>query len=266
MRDFVARGGVVIADGEPGQFDEHGRRLPRPALADVFAGPAVHSAASFAFGNGKAVYLASANGRDRQNTGRLSRILGAVGVQPPFPVLRPDGGPADDVEIRIFRNGELTILSLQRDYAAPSHPDDDEIVVLALPRTFCVYDLRARRPLGNTDRLELALDAVEPTLLALSEKPIAPPSIDGPQRAHLGEIPEFQIRSNSPAAHGIIHLDMFDPDGSLVAHYSGNLLTAGAVKRHNLPLAFNDKIGVWKLRATDLPSGGTATAELQVDP
>jgi Beta-galactosidase len=266
VRDFVERGGVVVADGEPGQFDEHGRWLPRPALSDVFAGPPIHSAAGFVFGNGKAVYLASANGRDRQNTGRLSRILGAVGVQPLFPVLRRDGGPADDVETRIFRNGELTILGLQRDYAAPSHPNKDEIVVLALPRTFSVYDLRSRRRLGNTDHLELALDAVEPALLTLSEKPIAPPSIDGPRRAHLGEVAEFQIRSDAPVAHGVTHLDMIDPDGSLVNHYSGNLVTAGAVARYKLPLAFNDKIGVWKLRATDLPSGGTATAELQVDP
>ncbi len=57
-----------------------------------------------------------------------------------------------------------------------------------------------------------------------------------------------------------------DPYGGTIAHYSGNLLTAAGLTTDTLPLAFNDKTGVWKLRATDLPSGGTATAELQVDP
>ena len=266
IRGFVERGGVVIADSEPGQFDEHGRRLTKPALSDIFAGPANRSAASFAFGKGKAIYLASANGRDRQNTQRLSRILDSAGVKPPFPVLRTDGGPANDVETRIFRNGELTIVALQRDYLPPSNPDNRETVVLALPRMFSVYDLRTRQLLGNTDRLELELGPVEPVLLSLSEKPIAPPSIAGPRRAHLGEIAEFQVRSNSPAEHGVIHLDVTDPEGGTIAHYSENLLVDGAVTTKLLPLALNDKTGVWRLRAVDLPSGGTATAELQVDP
>ena len=58
IRGFVERGGVVIADSEPGQFDEHGRRLTKPALSDIFPGPANRSAISFVFGKGKAIYLA----------------------------------------------------------------------------------------------------------------------------------------------------------------------------------------------------------------
>jgi hypothetical protein len=266
IRGFVERGGAVIADSEPGQFDEHGRWLTKPALSDIFAGPATRSAISFAFGKGKAVYLAPANARDRQNTQRLSRILDNAGVKPPYPALRTDGGPANDVETRIFRNGELTIVALQRDYLPPSNPDNRETVVLALPRMFSVYDLRARQRLGNTDRLEFELGPVEPVLLSLSEKPIAPPSIAGPRLAHLGEIAEFHIRSNSPAEQGVIHLDVTDPEGGTIAHYSENLAVDGGETTKILPFALNDKTGVWKLRATDLPSGGTATAELQVAP
>jgi hypothetical protein len=44
------------------------------------------------------------------------------------------------------------------------------------------------------------------------------------------------------------------------------LLVDGAVTTKLVPLALNDKTGVWRLRVVDLPSGGTATAELQVDP
>jgi hypothetical protein len=266
IRGFVERGGVVIADSEPGQFDGHGRRLPKPALSDIFAGPANRSVPGFEFGKGKAIYLASANGRDRQNSRRLSRILDNAGVQPPFPVLRIDGRPADDVETRIFRNGELTVVALQRDYLPASNPDDRETVVLALPRISWVHDLRSRQLIGVTERLELALGPVEPVLLTLSEKPISPPSIAGPRRAHLGEIAEFQIRSSSPAGHGVIHLDVTGPEGGTIVHYSENLLVDGAVTTKALPLALNDKTGVWTVRAADLPSGGTVAAELQVDP
>ena len=266
IRGFVERGGVVIADSEPGRFDEHGRRITKPALSDIFAGPVNRSAARFVFGKGKAIYLASANGRDRQNFQRLSRILDNAGVKPPFPVLRIDGRPANDVETSIFHNGELTIVALQRDYLPASPPDTLETVVLDLPRTFSVYDLRARQFLGSTDRLEFELGPVEPVLLSLSGKPIAPPSIAGPHRAHLGEIAGFQIRSNSPVEHRVIRLDVTDPEGGTIAHYSENLVVDGAQTTKLLPLALNDKTGVWGLRATDLPSGGIAMAELQVDP
>jgi hypothetical protein len=58
------------------------------------------------------------------------------------------------------------------------------------------------------------------------------------------------------------------PRVAQLAHYSENLLVDGdgTVTTKVMPLALNDKTGVWKLRATDLPSGGTAAAELQVDP
>lgn len=63
-------------------------------------------------------------------------------------------------------------------------------------------------------------------------------------------------------------IDVTDPEGGTIGDYSESLLVDGdgTVTTKVLPLALNDKTGVWKLRATDLPSGGTATAELQVDP
>jgi hypothetical protein len=135
-----------------------------------------------------------------------------------------------------------------------------------LPRPFNVYDIKAKQALGNTDRLEVALGAVEPVLLTLSERPLAPPSIAGPRSARLGEIAEFHIRAGSPAQRQIVHLDVTDPQGSTVTGYSGNLLFADAVTAKFLPLALNDKTGLWKLRARDMLSGEVATAELQVEP
>jgi len=49
IRDFVRTGGAVVADGEPGIFDEHGRRLTNPALAEIFPRPAFRAAMRFTF-------------------------------------------------------------------------------------------------------------------------------------------------------------------------------------------------------------------------
>jgi hypothetical protein len=266
IRDFVGQGGVVIADGEPGVFDEHGRRAAKPLLSEIFGGPATRSATNFVFGKGRAIYLPLSTDRHRESTRRITRILNDAGVKPPFPVARLDGQPANDVVTHIFTNGELTLVALQRDYLPHPASKSRETVVLTLPRPLNVYDIRARQWLGNTDRLELELGEVEPVLLTSSEKPLEPPSIAGPRSAHLGEIAEFQIRSDSRAERHIVRLDVIDPEGSTIASYSGNLLFADTVTPKLLPLALNDKTGLWKLQARDMLSGETATAELQVEP
>jgi Beta-galactosidase/Beta-galactosidase trimerisation domain len=264
IRNFVEHGGVVIADSEPGVFDEHGRKATKPLLSEVFDGPPTRSATHFAFGKGMAVYLSS--DRRRAGTQRIRQIVAAAEVKSPFPLSQVDGQPAADVETRIYGNGKITLLALQRDYVAAARSDGRETVVLQLPRQSNIYAIRARQTLGNSDRIELDLDPIEPVLLALSEEQILPPSIEGPARTHLGETPEFHIRSDAGAERAIIHIDVIDPGGATIAPYSGNLLGAGPVVLKLIPLALNDKFGQWKLRATDMLSGATATAELRVEP
>ena len=40
----------------------------------------------------------------------------------------------------------------------------------------------AQGSLGSSDRFAITLDPVRPTLIALSERPLAPPAIAGPDR------------------------------------------------------------------------------------
>ena len=107
---------------------------------------------------------------------------------------------------------------------------------------------------------------VDPTILALSEEPVAPPTVSGPHDARLGTNAEFLIGSSSPAALAVIRLDVIDPERNAVAHYSGNLLITGARTTKLVPFAVNDKPGVWTIRATDLLGGATATTDLVVEP
>jgi hypothetical protein len=266
LRDFVEHGGIVIADSEPGLFDEHGRKLEEPLLSEVFHGPATRSAKSFVFGSGRAIYLASSDHRQHRTIVRLSRILEAAGVKPLFPLLRSNGEPVDDVETYVFTNGDLTIVALQRDYRPSSTSPSRENLIMELPRAFDAYDIRAQQALGNTNRVNLELGLVEPVLLTLAERPLTSPSITGLPSAHLGEITQFHIASGSPAARGVVHLEVVDPEGSTIAHYSGNLLVGAEGTTTLLPLAFNDRTGLWKLRLRDLTSGKSAATELQVEP
>jgi hypothetical protein len=266
IRAFAENGGIVVADGEPGIFDEHGRRLTKPALFDAFAGPATSGATSFAFGNGKAIYTAFSDDRSHEGGRALREILEAAGVRPRFPLVRADGRPASDIETYVFENGGVTIVALLRDFVPSMDPSSRLAVIIGLPHPSNAYDMRTGRYLGGTDRLAVEVGPIEPVLLALSEKPLSPPSVSGPRNARLGGNAEFLIRSGAPAAVDVVHIDAVDPAGNMVAHYSGNLLVTGSGVTRLLPLAFNDQPGVWTIRAKDLLSGATTAAELKVEP
>ena len=262
IRDFVRQGGAVIADGEPGIFDEHGRRLARPALAEIFPSPMSPSATQFGFGKGHAIYLPAP--RDQGSAERLSDIFAAAGIEPLVSVMRSDGRPAADVETYVFENGRrrssrCCAISTHRPRRPNLRPDRQEAIDLKLPHPYEVYDVRSRRALGLTSRLTLALGPVEPIVLALSEQPLPGLSISGPPSVHVGENADFRIspNGNSSAARDIIHIEIADPDGKVVPHYSANRLAqAGTIASYWLPLALNDKAGSWTIRVRDVLTGG----------
>ena len=262
---FIARGGVVFSDGEPGLFDEHGRKTEKPLLSAIFTGPPGGARARFVYGKGRAVYAGFTGADEKANSQRATELLTQAGVRPPFPVTRQSGERASDIETHIFETGRVTILALQRDFAR-SGANDRETVTVTMPRRLYIYDLRARSTLGETDRVVIDVGSDEPAILGLSAKPLAPPALDGPAAAHPGDTIRFSIGSQSPAALRVLHIEVIDPSGRVVLAYSGNMLVAGGAAIKSLPLAFNDQPGRWKIQATDVASGQTRTADLQVEP
>src|SRR5260370_23709636 len=65
IRSFVEQGGVVVADTEPGIYDEHGRRSAEPPLSEIFLGPATLAASCFSLAPGGALYYAGPAGHQR---------------------------------------------------------------------------------------------------------------------------------------------------------------------------------------------------------
>ena len=134
---FAARGGVVVADTQPGLYDAHSRRLARPALAPGIARPIAPG--------------------DRP---ALATLLHGAGVVPEF---RFTAGH-DDVEMHVFHAGDGDIIGLQR--GKPGN--GSEPVELTLPHPMRVTDLQTQRNLGRVQRLSITLDPIAPTVLRVN--------------------------------------------------------------------------------------------------
>jgi hypothetical protein len=73
--------------------------------------------------------------------------------------------------------------------------------------------------------------------------------------------PSLQLRltdeHGAPVDRSVVHLDVFDPGGKLVRHYSGNVTIVDGKADYQIPFAM-DETGSWTVKARDAISGLTA--------
>ena len=131
---FASRGGVVIADRQPGLYDAHSRRLPRPSLQPGIA------------------RLVPPDDR-----AALSARLLQAGVIAP---IRFTASLAD-VQMHTYDAGTRTIVALQRRGTGKG----EEAVDLMLPRSMRVTDLLSGRSFDRARNFTVRLGPIEPVIL-----------------------------------------------------------------------------------------------------
>ena len=228
IRAFAARGGTVLADTEPGVFDGHGKRRAALPLAGVAAMP-----------------QAVRPDGDGAGPAGLLKVLQGAGITPAVQVLGPDGAPADGVDVRVWDNGGVTILSLHaaRPWTAPPR------VTLRLPAPALVRDLRRGGDPVHGDALDVMLDGIEPAVFVLSPTPLP-----GPALSRDGAGVRIGLDGPSPATLQAMRLEWLDAGGtvlrSAVVRVGPGGATAAAVP------------GAASVRVADPLSGRTAALPL----
>ena len=221
IRAFVARGGRIWAIGLPGTHDGRSRLLSVPQLARLAPASAM----------------------------AVTQVMPAS-IAPAIPI----SGSAE-VETRIYRNGAVWILGLQRRANSPSEGFAD--VVVTTPRGHRATDLRQAQelPMPVDGRLHLRLESHTPRLVALA--PMAPRlNLIVPEHAQPGEVVMLHAKLQSSATANVLRVETTLPDGTV----------RRAVHRGSwqLPLAVNDPRGIWRIRVTDVLSGRSAEATIEV--
>jgi hypothetical protein len=182
------------------------------------------------------------------------------------------------VETHKFRNGGVEIIGLLgnpqlrvNELGPPEFKSNERFekprtVRLVLDGEREVYDIRAAKSLGRRKELSVALDPYEPALYAVSPTPIPALEVAAPARARRGESAAIGIRfaAASPASAHVLHVEVADPSGKVMPHYSGNLAAPGGVAAKLLPLAANDPPGRWTVRVRDILSGQEQAAAIEV--
>lgn len=145
--------------------------------------------------------------------------------------------------------------------------DNGRHTEIELPLTGHIYELSSGgRYLGEGATATLDLRDTPHALLA-----VLPYRIEGltlsAQTTRLGEgLPlelTMRVSRGQPVRH-VVHLDVYQPDGTLNYSLSRNYVFSRGRWSGAIPLALNDPAGQWTIRAREVDSGRTAEVKVQV--
>ena len=278
IREFFLQGGTVIADGEPGTFNSHSRRLSSPQLSDLRDGST---------GKGKFILLKARtvdylqdrlSGKEAATHQSVRDLFRSAGVAPEFAVTGTGGNTVVGVETHVFANGGVSVITLMSnpllrvdelgppDFRSNKRFETPAKVKLTLPYSMYVYDSRTGKALGQKREIELTVGPYEPVILSASAAPLPKLAVAAPATAKRGEIVEIGLAAmKSPAETHVFHVDVIDPTGVRVDHYSGNLIAGSGRASKLIPLAVGDPVGEWKVRVRDAFTGETKEIALAVE-
>ena len=68
--------------------------------------------------------------------------------------------------------------------------------------------------------------------------------------------------TGAPVDLSVVQVNVFDPSGRMVRYYSGNVTVREGAAAYQIPWAWNDQRGAWRVRARDVISGHSAEVTL----
>ncbi len=277
IREFVAQGGVAIADGIPGTYDEHSRKLPTSSLADLFAGPDTEQMNVHPYGKGKAIllnvdiisYLQNRlEGKEGPVHQLIEQLLRSNDVRPTFAVEDAAGHPVVGIDVHVYADGGTRIIALQSnpqlrvnelgpaDFRSNERFTKPTTVHLHLPNAMYLYDTMANKNLGENKELTMTVGPYDPTILVASDTPLPQMQVSAPQQVQRGTIANVAIHAApSQADLSIFHVDVVDPKGNRQVFYSGNVIARQGSGVKSIPFAVNDTPGKWTIDVRDVMSG-----------
>ena len=286
IRTFIQRGGTVIADGIPGTYNEHSRRLPASPLADLFVQNAGEPMHTVKYGAGQAITISfpmtaylqeRLSGTEQPTAKRVAELLHQAHAAPVIAVTDSHRHPVVGVNVRTFQDGGVTLLTLLSnpqlqvdELGAVNSRSNDRFskprdLLVHLPSPMYVYDVRTKKDFGRVSTIALTMAPYDPTVLAISAVPQPTMETSLPETVAAGDKLTLSIRSTgTPSATQVYHVDVIDPAGQKSVQYSTNVFGENGAAAFTWPLAKNDAAGAWQFRVQEMLTGTVQTHTVKV--
>jgi hypothetical protein len=219
-------------------------------------------------GKGIAIYLNFGLPEYDLNVRELFRqIVSLAGVERLVVAEDPAGGdPPRCYERNTFARGDITVHAFIRDHR---RCDDSNPVRFDFGKRSHVYDMRAKRYVGEVPTVEAVVPPGDTARYACLPYRVTAVSVRVPREARPGEALQVEAALNTgaetPGDH-VLHVDLVDPAGRPVWHYARNELAPSGKLSLTVPLAANEKPGLWIVRVRDVLTGVAGGTQVLVAP
>jgi hypothetical protein len=179
----------------------------------------------------------------------------------------PAGNPPPRCyERNTFTRGPIAVHALIRDHR---RCQDIDPVQFVFSKSSHVYDMRGKKYLGHVDRLTSKLAPGETALYACLPYRVTGLVMQAPERVAAGSDLHLRLGVHSEAktlGDHVFHVELFDPAGQAVWHYTQNVLAPAGNCQLRIPLAINEAPGAWSTRVCDVLTGTVTERRFQVTP
>ena len=297
MVRFVEQGGTLVADFRPGSYDEHCKARAKGALDDLFgirhkgkagarsiqlraggesrktasdAGILLNGAQAQRRVDGIPLWLTRTVGKGRTIllNAEMKSLPALVssgtpkgkfwGFDPVVKLARLDGTRPDDVDVTRWQDGKMEIVSvLSRGKMA-------EKMALSFPGSKYVYDLRAGKSYGPCQRCTATILPDRASFFILVDRAEAAPQLRlASSTVLLGQTLHAEL--SVPGAQGVHALQVRVDAGGRHLAWQDQTLTVGAKPVSlELPVAYNDPAGEYRITVRDLFSGAKQISAVSV--
>ena len=291
---FVRQGGILIADALPGVMDDHTRLRSERALADVFGirarsyarGELIRPTGEsnlktrgaeallkenntpemfhHKYGQGSAYLLNyfmdgyPEEKRSRRNEASLQKIRKLFeneNLESSILLTTSTREPASGIEKYSFSDhgSSARLLGL-----LPGKEGKSEEISLHFDETVHLYDIRNKKYLGEEKDFRIQMKTSVPELFGIVLGTIENIEVDAPSTLIRGKAAQLNFTvtgEGSARLKSVVRVDVFDPEGSNVRHYSDNCEVSNGTGTHRFNTALNDLAGDWNIRLTEVISG-----------
>jgi hypothetical protein len=208
----------------------------------------------------------------------VAELLRNAGVSRQYEITQANGKPAVGVEVHPWRNGNMRIIGIHRNYGLdiselgpPRYQKQDALegpleLKVEFGNLVALYDTRTGASLGSVREYRFPLDKIQPTILTVLPEPLRGLTLSGPETATPGEMLkiDLQLLGLEPAAPHTLRVQVMDPGGKELAMLTRNLSAPNGRAIWELPLAINLAKGRYTLVARDIATGTRAGRALTV--
>jgi hypothetical protein len=205
------------------------------------------------------------NGQPEEDDLKMVQLfLRAAGITPPVDLVDNAGvSLLKDYEVNVLRDGPIEYTGVYC-VTSPDNPEDVSVVFADARDT---YDVRAGKYLGRVKQAAIPIKAYGAALFARLDYQVAGLTVTAGEAARGSAVPvavKLTFRGTDHPGRHVVRLEVIAPDGQSDFFYTRNVNVENRAWRSEIHTAFNDQPGEWTIKAREVLSGATATAQFQL--